>query len=47
MWAVFRKDLRLFLRDRSALLFSLVMPILVITIIAEASSTTTRTTAAG
>ena len=35
MWAVFRKDLRLFLRDRSALLFSLVMPILVITIIAE------------
>jgi ABC-type Na+ efflux pump permease subunit len=35
MWAVFRKDLRIFLRDRSALLFSLVMPILVITIIAE------------
>jgi ABC-2 type transport system permease protein len=35
MWSVFRKDLRIFLRDRSALLFSLVMPILVITIIAE------------
>jgi len=35
MWAVFRKDLRTFLRDRSALLFSLVMPILVVTIIAE------------
>jgi len=35
MWSVFRKDLRIFLRDRSALLFSLVMPILVITVIAE------------
>ena len=35
MLAVFRKDLRLFLRDRSALLFSLLMPILVITVIAE------------
>jgi ABC-2 type transport system permease protein len=36
MLAVFKKDLRLFLRDRSALLFSLLMPILVITVIAEA-----------
>ena len=35
MLSVFRKDLRIFLRDRSALLFSLLMPILVITIIAE------------
>jgi linearmycin/streptolysin S transport system permease protein len=35
MLAVFRKDLRLFLRDRSALVFSLLMPILVITVIAE------------
>jgi ABC-2 type transport system permease protein len=35
MLAVFRKDLRLFLRDRSALLFSLLMPIFVITVIAE------------
>lgn len=34
MLAVFRKDLRLFLRDRSALLFSVLMPILVITVIA-------------
>lgn len=33
--AVFRKDLRVFLRDRSALVFSLLMPILVITVIAE------------
>jgi ABC-2 type transport system permease protein len=33
--SVFRKDLRVFLRDRSALLFSLLMPILVITVIAE------------
>jgi ABC-2 type transport system permease protein len=33
--AVFRKDLRLFLRDRSALVFSLLMPIFVITVIAE------------
>jgi ABC-2 type transport system permease protein len=36
MLAVFKKDLRLFLRDRSALLFSVLMPILVITVIAEA-----------
>src|SRR5215475_10380053 len=35
MLAVFRKDLRLFLRDRSAFVFSLLMPILVITVIAE------------
>jgi ABC-2 type transport system permease protein len=35
MLAVFRKDLRVFLRDRSALVFSLLMPILVITVIAE------------
>jgi ABC-2 type transport system permease protein len=35
MLAVFRKDLRIFFRDRSALVFSLVMPILVITVIAE------------
>jgi ABC-2 type transport system permease protein len=35
MLAVFRKDLRLFLRDRSALLFSILMPIFVITVIAE------------
>jgi ABC-2 type transport system permease protein len=33
--AVFRKDLRLFVRDRSALAFSLLMPILVISLIAE------------
>jgi len=33
--AVFRKDLRIFLRDRSALVFSLLMPIFVITVIAE------------
>jgi len=33
--AVFRKDLRLFLRDRSALVFSILMPIFVITVIAE------------
>jgi linearmycin/streptolysin S transport system permease protein len=36
MLAVFKKDLRLFLRDRSALVFSVLMPILVITVIAEA-----------
>jgi ABC-2 type transport system permease protein len=36
MWPVFRKDLRLFLRDRSAFAFSLLMPILVITVIASA-----------
>ncbi len=35
MWPVFRKDLRIFLRDRSALVFSLLMPILVITVIAQ------------
>jgi ABC-2 type transport system permease protein len=34
-WYVFRKDLRVFLRDRSALVFSLLMPILVITVIAQ------------
>lgn len=36
MLAVFRKDLRVFVRDRAALLFSLLMPVLVITVIAEA-----------
>jgi ABC-2 type transport system permease protein len=36
MLAAFRKDLRLFFRDRSALLLSLLMPIAVITIIAQA-----------
>ncbi len=35
MLAVFRKDLRIFFRDRSALVFSLLMPILVITVIAN------------
>src|SRR5262249_51842824 len=35
MLSVFRKDLRIFFRDRTALVFSLVMPILVITVIAE------------
>src|SRR4029453_3464699 len=35
MLAVFRKDLRILLRDRSAFVFSLLMPILVITVIAE------------
>jgi ABC-type transport system involved in cytochrome c biogenesis permease component len=35
MWSVFRKDLRIFLRDRSALVFSLLMPIFVITVIAQ------------
>src|SRR5262249_52505112 len=35
MLAVFPKDLRIFLRDRSAFVFSLLMPILVITVIAE------------
>jgi ABC-2 type transport system permease protein len=35
MLAVFRKDLRIFFRDRSALVFSLLMPILVITVIAQ------------
>jgi len=38
MLAVFRKDLRLFLRDGSALVFSILMPILVITVIAEGLS---------
>lgn len=38
MFAVFRKDLRIFLRDRSALVFSLLMPILVITAIAAGLS---------
>jgi len=36
MLAVFRKDLRVFVRDRWALAFSVVMPILVITVIAQA-----------
>jgi ABC-2 type transport system permease protein len=36
MLAVFRKDLRLFVRDRWALVFSVLVPIVVITIIAEA-----------
>jgi ABC-type multidrug transport system permease subunit len=36
MIAVFLKDLKLILRDRSAVLFSLLVPIVVITIIAEA-----------
>jgi ABC-type transport system involved in cytochrome c biogenesis permease component len=35
MLAVFRKDLRIFLRDRSALVLSLLMPILVTTVIPE------------
>ena len=35
MLAVFRKDLRIFLRDRSALAFALLMPIIVITVIAQ------------
>ncbi len=35
MLSVFRKDLRIFLRDRTALVFSIVMPLLVITVIAE------------
>ena len=35
MWPVFRKDMRVFFRDRSALVFSLVMPIVVITVIAS------------
>ena len=35
MWAIFRKDLRVFFRDRTALVFSLLMPILVITVIAS------------
>ncbi len=35
MLAAFRKDMRVFLRDRWALVFALVMPVLVITVIAE------------
>src|SRR5262249_29725154 len=35
MLATCRKDLGIFLRDRSAFVFSLLMPILVITVIAE------------
>jgi ABC-type multidrug transport system permease subunit len=34
--AVFRKDLRIFLRDRWAVLFAIAVPILIVTIIAEA-----------
>ena len=36
MLAVFRKDLRLLLRDRSAVVFTVLMPVLVITVIAQA-----------
>ena len=36
MRAVFRKDLRIFVRDRWALLFTVAVPMLVVTIIAEA-----------
>jgi ABC-2 type transport system permease protein len=36
VFAVFRKDVRTFLRDRWALAFAVLMPILVITVIAEA-----------
>jgi len=36
MRAVFRKDLRIFLRDRWAVLFTVLVPMLVVTIIAEA-----------
>src|SRR5437867_8863303 len=36
MFAVFRKDLRIFMRDRWALLFAIAVPVLVVTIIAEA-----------
>jgi ABC-type multidrug transport system permease subunit len=36
MLAVLRKDLRIFLRDRWAIAFSVLMPILVVTVIAEA-----------
>src|SRR2546422_8990017 len=36
MLAVFRKDLRIFVRDRWALLFAVAVPMLVVTIIAEA-----------
>jgi ABC-type Na+ efflux pump permease subunit len=36
MLAVFRKDLRIFVRDRWALLFAVLVPVLVVTIIAEA-----------
>src|SRR6185295_15004550 len=36
MLAIFGNDLRIFLRDRWALVFSLVMPVVVITVIAQA-----------
>src|SRR5213594_5025589 len=36
MLAVFRKDLRIFVRDRWALVFAVLVPVLVVTIIAEA-----------
>lgn len=36
MFAIFKKDLRIFLRDRWAVLFSVLVPIVVVTIIAEA-----------
>jgi ABC-type multidrug transport system permease subunit len=36
MLAVFRKDLRIFVRDRWAMLFAILVPVLVVTIIAEA-----------
>ena len=36
MFAIFKKDLRIFIRDRWAVLFSVLVPIVVVTIIAEA-----------
>ena len=36
MLAIFKKDLRIFLRDRWAVIFSVLVPILVVTVIAEA-----------
>src|SRR5262245_26399511 len=36
MLAVLKKDLRLFLRDRSALVFAVLMPVFVITVVAQA-----------
>ncbi len=36
MFAIFKKDLRVFVRDRWAVLFSVLVPIVVVTIIAEA-----------
>ncbi len=36
MFAIFKKDLRIFIRDRWAVLFSVLVPIIVVTIIAEA-----------